>query len=259
MATDRDRTVTKGQPDDTGPLPLSPVLPDVPAFEALLRWVGPWNGDLAGQLARVRTQLRGRLDESQLATLAAALERLRMIQIVEQGLAVGDLLPDFSLADADGAIRTSMALLDRGPLAMAFVRGAWCPYCSLSLAALDRIAPQITNAGGSLAVIVPTSTAELARIRAERGLALTLLADPDGAYARVCGVRYEMSDGQAELYRSFGLDPALLDECGVPIPATYVADRDGRIGYAFAEADWSRRAEPGEILTNVRALVGDHP
>ena len=65
----------------------SPVLLDEPAFTALLRWVGPLADDLAGQLALLSDRLRGRLDERQRAQVLAAMERLRMLQIVEQGLA----------------------------------------------------------------------------------------------------------------------------------------------------------------------------
>jgi peroxiredoxin len=237
----------------------SPVLLDELAFTTLLRWVSPLTDDLAGQLALLGEQLRGRLDERQRAAVLAAIERLRMLQIVEQGLAVGDPLPEFALADADGRIRASGELLDRGPLALAFIRGAWCPYCSLCLAALHRAAPEIDAAGGSLAAVLPVDVPALARLRAERGLGLTLLADPDAAYARVCGVQYAMSDGQAALYRSFGLDLAASNDWGVPVPATYVAGRDGLIAYAFADPDWSRRAEPGEILATVRRLAAARP
>ena len=243
----------------TPPSEPSPVLLDRPAFEALVRWVAAINGSLAGQLMKVSNHLRGRLDERQRAALGAALERLRMLQIVEQGLAVGDPLPEFALRDADARVRASTELLDHGPLALAFIRGAWCPYCSLCLAALDRVAPKVAAAGGSLVVVAPASQAELARLRDERGLGITLLADPDAAYARDCGVQYEMSDGQANLYRSFGLDLGTRNDWGVPIPATYVAARDGRIAYAFADPDWSQRAEPGEVLANVRALASRLP
>ena len=237
----------------------SPVLLDRLAFEALVRWVAPISGSLAGQLAQLSSHLRGRLNDRQRAALGQALERLRMLQIVERSLAVGDTLPDLALPDADGLVRTSAEFLDRGPLALGFVRGAWCPYCSLCLAALDRIAPEIGRSGGSLAVIVPVGQAELARIRSERGLGLTLLADAEAAYAKACGVHYEMSDGQAELYRSYGLDLQEFNDWGVPIPATYVAGRNGRIAYAFADPDWSRRAEPGEVLASVRALADGSP
>ena len=53
-------------------------------------------------------------------------------------LAVGDLLPEFTLPDTDGDVVSSNALLARGPLVAAFVRGPWCPYCSLALAGAGR-------------------------------------------------------------------------------------------------------------------------
>ena len=34
-------------------------------------------------------------------------------------------------------------LLARGPLALTFFRGPWCPYCSMTLEALNQIHPAI--------------------------------------------------------------------------------------------------------------------
>ena len=39
------------------------------------------------------------------------------------------------------------------------------------------------------------------------------------------------------------------------MPATYVAGRDGVIAYAFADPDWSRRAEPADIVAAVARLA----
>ena len=86
-----------------------PVLVDRLAYEALIRWVAPREGSLAGQLAQVSTHLRGRLDEGQRRALGGALERVGMLQIVEQGLTVGDPLPEFMLRDAE-----SMAMARSG-------------------------------------------------------------------------------------------------------------------------------------------------
>jgi hypothetical protein len=93
---------------------------------------------LADKLDRRRTEFRGRLPPEDRQVLAAAVERLRMLQIVEQGLQVGDPLPEFILADTDGLTASSDALLARGPLVVVFIRGPWCPYCSLALEALDE-------------------------------------------------------------------------------------------------------------------------
>ena len=85
-----------------------------------------------------------------------------------------------------------------------------------------------------------------------------MLTDPDAAYARICGVQYEMTDGHAELYRRLGWDVGQLNAGSgyeLPVPATYVTGRDGVIAYAFADVDWTRRAEPADIIEAVRHLT----
>ena len=95
---------------------------------------------LEDRLSRRRAELRGSLTPDDRAVLLGVVERLRMLQIVEQGLLVGDPLPEFALPDTDGVVVSSEGLLARGPLAVVFIRGPWCPYCSLTLGALRRSA-----------------------------------------------------------------------------------------------------------------------
>ena len=92
--------------------------------------------EAAGRIGRDQQNLLQVLGPVDREALAAAIDRLRMLQLVEQGLAVGDVLPDFTLPDVGGRIVTSDELLPRGPVALAFFRGPWCPYCSLTLEAL---------------------------------------------------------------------------------------------------------------------------
>src|SRR5215207_757214 len=55
------------------------------------------------------------------ADIEDELDRLRMMRVAEDGLAVGDQLPDFSLEDGAGRVWTSGELLDHG---------RWCWPCS---------------------------------------------------------------------------------------------------------------------------------
>jgi peroxiredoxin len=237
----------------------SPVLLDQGDFERVLAWVGTTLARLEDRLERLRAEVRRSLDPQQRAALAAVLERLRMLQIVEHGLAVGDTLPDFALPDTQGRLVTSEALLAQGPLAVAFVRGPWCPYCSLALQALDGEAlPEFERLGASLVVVSPLRPDQLARAARARGLRLPLLSDAGAVYARVCGVQYEMSEAHVELYRRFGLDLDALNAgsgWSLPIPATYVAGRDGVLAFAHGDADWARRAEPAAIVGAVAGLA----
>ena len=54
----------------------------------------------------------------------------------------GDQMPPFILPDESGALVSLESLLSKGPVAVMFHRGHWCPYCRLNVRAvvqaLDR-------------------------------------------------------------------------------------------------------------------------
>jgi peroxiredoxin len=213
---------------------------------------------LEDKLSRCRAELRGGLPPADCKTLRDAVERLRMLQIVEQGLQVGDLLPEFALPDTDGRIVSSEALLAEWPLAVVFVRGPWCPYCTLALEALEEVRPSIERLGAGLVVISPMPADDLRRAAVERELRLLLLSDAGAHYAKTCGVQYEMTEAHIDLYRRLGWDIERFNAGSgweLPVPASYVADRDGVIGFAFADADWSYRAEPAAMVAAVERLA----
>lgn len=217
--------------------------------------------------------LREKLDQRRAATrdkrpveqrrmLEEAIERLRMLQIVELGLAVGDVLPDFALPDADGRIVTSDDLLSKGPLALVFFRGPWCPFCSLTLEALEAVRPQVEALGATLVGLAPLSSDALARLRRERHLGLLLLSDEGLRYAELCGLRFQMSTDAKEFYRQVAKErgveiPGLSADAPweLPVPATFVADQGGVIRFAFGDADWARRAEPEDFVAAIERLA----
>lgn len=41
----------------------------------------------------------------------------------------------------------------------------------------------------------------------------------------------------------------------LPLPATYVIDRDGTVRWAFVDTDYTTRAEPADILAALDALA----
>ena len=144
----QDRPVP--QPDPGGALPLT----------------------LNDDLQAIRAMSKASLDPADWAGLAATIEQLRMLQIAEHSLGVGEALPDFALPDAAGRVVTSDELLDRGPLVLVFFRGGWCPYCDRTLKALELARPAVEATGAGLVGVAPVTPAELARIAAEKGLEL---------------------------------------------------------------------------------------
>ena len=59
------------------------------------------------------------------------------------------------------------------------------------------------------------------------------------------------------LFAPIGIDLPATNGDGtfsLPIPATYVIDRVGTVVHAFVDADFTRRAEPADILATLRRL-----
>src|SRR3954471_13028890 len=68
---------------------------------------------------------------------------------------IGDVMPDFALPDDGGRIVRLDELLSKGPVAIMFHRGHWCPYCRINLAAVAKHGADIRAAGGNVVVVTP--------------------------------------------------------------------------------------------------------
>jgi peroxiredoxin len=189
------------------------------------------------------------------------LDRLRMLRVAEEGLTVGDLLPDFALKDTAGIVRTSHEFLDRGPLVLALFRGGWCPYCTLTMVALEEARPSIEALGAQAIGIMPDPPEHIARIAQERGITYPLLTDPANGFARSCGLAYELSPNHIRIHLERGRDfRALHDDTTwrLPVPAVLVVAQDARIAFAFADVDPARWPDPEELLRSLDSLRDAH-
>ncbi|HMR34120.1 MAG TPA: peroxiredoxin-like family protein [Geminicoccaceae bacterium] len=215
---------------------------------------------LEEKLAAVRQATAQKLSAESRRTIAETIERNRMLQLAEQSLRVGDVLPDFALPDTEGRIVTSGELLDRGPLVAAFFRGEWCPYCDVALRDLDAAWPAIRDAGASLVGILPERPEQLQVTAELKGIDFPLLSDAESRFSALCGVRYAIPDEHITFYRRAGID--LGERSGtsawwLPLPAAYVVRQDGVIVEAFVNPDWSYRAESEALVMAARAAAGE--
>jgi len=75
--------------------------------------------------------------------------------------------------------------------------------------------------------------------------------------AEAYGLVFVLSEKLRPLYNQFGIDlPASNgdESFSLPIPATYVITRDGTVAYHFADADYTKRLEPDEIVAALKKL-----
>jgi len=171
-------------------------------------------------------------------------------------LSVGAKAPGFELKDHNGKPVSSAELLAKGRLVLCFFRGRWCPFCVGQLEAMNLIVPQIEQAGASLAAISPQTVQQSFFMHDQHKLRVPLLSDTRNHVARQFGLVYRVPDDQQAVYRrSFvNLPFANGDESWeLPIPATFILDRDGTVLYASANPDYTERPEPSDILQRLRA------
>jgi peroxiredoxin len=177
------------------------------------------------------------------------------IQTSNQVPAVGEVLPEFCLTDSEGKLVELAGLLDKGPLVISFNRGPWCDYCGLELHSLARAYPDIVAAGGEVVSIVPETAKYARNLQATRGVPFRVLTDMDLGYALSLGLAFWVGPKIMDMYRGFGIDLAQFQGNGgwfLPIPATLVVGRDGRVKARFVDPDFRHRMRTEDIVEAVR-------
>ncbi|MEV6330621.1 peroxiredoxin-like family protein [Streptomyces sp. NPDC051909] len=175
-----------------------------------------------------------------------------------RALAVGDRAPGFTLASATGGTVSLDGLLAGGPVVLTFYRGAWCPYCNLALRALQQHHEQITARGARLVAVSPQVPDESLSLTEKHDLAFDVLSDLGSDTAQRYGLAFDLSDELAAVYERLGFDLQRVNgghPRTLPLPATYVVDRDGTVRWAFVNTDYALRAEPSDILAALDTLT----
>lgn len=192
-----------------------------------------------------------------LSVMYAATDELIATGQHRQTLGVGDRLPQFTLPDESSRPVSSTDLLATGPLVLVFYRGVWCDYCNFELEAYEEWYPRIREYGAELVGVSPVTTPGLRAAIRQNNLSFSLLADQGNDYARQFNLAYRLSDELVAVWASFGMDFTKIngdDSLTLPMPAVYVADRDGAIRFAEVHPDYWNRADPSDVIAVLREL-----
>ncbi|GAC1427953.1 MAG: peroxiredoxin-like family protein [Terriglobales bacterium] len=196
------------------------------------------------------------LPETQ-AVHTRAIRELRDGGISERVLVAGVKAPAFELPAHDGSAFSSELVLQRERLVVCFFRGRWCPFCVGQLEAMNGLLPQIKEAGASLVAISPQNSKQSFFMADQHKLRFPLLSDCGNVVARKFGLTYRVSDEQQAVYRKAMINLPFVNgdrSWELPVPATYILDRDGSICFASFDPDYTERPEPSAILEILRSL-----
>ena len=207
---------------------------------------------LASDIQQFREDFLPTLPDGVASGLADGVKKMVVSHAGEHALKPGHVMPSFTLSSATGGIVSSNDLLKTGPLVVSFYRGGWCPYCNLELRALQSILPDIETQRGTLVAISPQLPDGSLSTQEKNKLNFPVLSDTDNIVAQSFGLVIGVPDSIVKLASDmWELDVAKVNGSNqhvLPVPATYVVGQDGVVKFAFVNPDYTKRAEPTEIL-----------
>ena len=217
---------------------------------------------LKRQLEEMQAASRRRSTPERTAMFESATEQLRLSGVEAKALPVGAEMPDVGLSNAMGEQVSLRELNARAPLVIVFYRGGWCPYCNLALREWQRLLPELARCGGRLVAISPQGPDQTLSTAEKNALAFTVLSDTELVAAKSFGIAFTLATDVVDLYSQLGVDLPTINANGrweLPIPATFVIDREGRVALAHVKADYRQRAEPSQVLKILEALAAAAP
>jgi len=178
-------------------------------------------------------------------------------RIIDQSLKVGNIIPNFILPNAFGQPVELQKLLVSGPVVISFFRGYWCPFCNIELAGLQQALPAIKTLGASIIAISPQTNRHTISTVEKHELTYEVLSDRSNMIARQFGIVFQIPEYLRPVLQEKGhiLPRYNGDESfELPIPATFVVSPDGKVVYAFVDADYTKRLDPIEIVSILRNI-----
>ena len=177
--------------------------------------------------------------------------RLRRVQAGADAPQVGEQMPPFVLPDETGRLVSLKDLLAQGPAVVTFHRGHWCPYCCISISTLAKAQPRIEALGARMVAIVPDREQFTAEMRQDCDVNFPILSDMDNGYAMSLNLAIWVGAEMKEFMTKIGrVLPEYQgnDSWMLPIPATFVVGKNGRIESRFVDPDYRKRVAIDELI-----------
>jgi peroxiredoxin len=172
-----------------------------------------------------------------------------------EGLFINSKAYDFKAKDQNGKEIRLKELLKKGKVVLIFYRGQWCPYCNRYLQKLEDSLSLIKEKGATVVAITPELPENISKTVEKTKAEFSIIYDEGLKIMKAYEVEYEVPLNIQERYRNTGIK---LDENNgkngnyLPIPATYIIDKDANISYRFFNADYKKRPSVKEILDNLK-------
>jgi peroxiredoxin len=175
------------------------------------------------------------------------------------GLEIGVKAPLFEAIDSDSNTFLLKDALKSGPVVLIFYRGHWCPICSKHLAKVQDSLQYIYNKGATVIAVSPQKPEYLNKMADKTGAKFSLLYDEAYHISNAYDVTFLPKSNKLRVYNSM-LNAELKqshsdDSQRLPIPATYIIDKEGIIVWRHFDRNYKARSNVREIVDVLSGML----
>ena len=164
----------------------------------------------------------------------------------QKGLSAGANAPSFSGIDQNGKKISLQGLLkEHKSVVLFFYRGQWCPYCNRHIKELQDSLQFLTGKNAYVIGVTPESDDNIAKTIKKTKAGFSIIQDKDDDIMKAYGVNFMMDDQPFTKYKGYGIDLEANNGNSrhtLPVPATYIIDRSGKIKYVHFDPNYQKRA-----------------
>jgi peroxiredoxin len=178
---------------------------------------------------------------------------------IPHGLKAGDKAPDFTGYDQTGKQVELKKLLEKGPVVLFFYRGKWCSVCNKYLNDYQDSLNIITDQGFTVVAITPESIENVEQTVKFHKLTFTVVYDCQEKIMKDFDVMFNVTKAyQDKILTSLSTDIAKnngRDAAHLPVPATFIINKDGIIVAVQFDPDYHNRATIKWMLRNLSSAM----
>lgn len=190
-----------------------------------------------------------------MAIFGADVARFDAMDVPAGAIAVGAAVPDVTLLDIAGNEVSLHALLTHDVNVVVIYRGAWCPYCNLTLRTYqNELVPALAERNVNLIAISPQKPEGLEAMRGSHDLSFGVYSDVSGNLIDAFGIWTMPGDDVIAVQASFGMGVPESNSDGTarePMPTTAILNRAGVVEYIDIHPNFTTRTEVAEIIRAV--------
>ncbi len=181
------------------------------------------------------------------------LSHVQAQKIPNQPLELNSKAPSFEGIDQNGdTISLSDLLSVNDNVVLVFYRGSWCPYCQKHLSQIQDSLQLILDKNTSVIVVSPEQPEFVEKMIGKTNATYAVLHDEGYKIMKAFNVDYVINNETVtKFYGAVKSRTAKANgnnEGILPIPATYIINKDGMIKWIHFDSDYKKRSSIAEIL-----------